>query len=82
MEVLEPLLETALTVIPLDLDIARRAAALRSAHYHRSKRPISLADAVLLASARPGRTIATSDPDVLAVAKAESIEVVALPGQG
>lgn len=79
---LEPLLEGALLAIPLDATTARRAAELRVRHHHRSRRPISLADAVLVASAGSEDSIATSDPDVLAVAKAEGVERVRLPQQG
>jgi predicted nucleic acid-binding protein len=82
VEILEPLLEGPLTAVPLDATVARRAAEVRSGHYHRSSRPISLADAVLIGSAKLGDRIATADPDVLAVAKAEKLESVALPGQG
>jgi hypothetical protein len=82
MEVIDPLLEGALSLIPLDLAIARRAAELRATHYHRSSRPISLADAVLIASAKPQDQIATADPDVLAVAKAQRLASVPLPAQG
>jgi predicted nucleic acid-binding protein len=82
VEGLEPLLEEALTAISLDSTVARRAAEIRAEHYHRSSRPISLADAVLIGSAKPGDRIATADRDVLAVAKAEKVESVALPGQG
>ena len=82
VEILEPLLEGSLTPIPLDSTVARRAAEIRSGHYHRSSRPISLADAVLIGSAKLGDRIATAEPDVLAVAKAEKLESVALPGQG
>ena len=81
VEVLEPLLEGPLTAVPLDVGVARRAAEIRAKHYHRSSRPISLADAVLIGSARLDDRIATADPDVLAVAKAEKLESVALPGQ-
>lgn len=81
VEILEPLLEGPLTVVPLDSAVALRAAKIRAQHYHRSSRPITLADAVLIASTRPGDRIATADPDVLAVAKAEKLESVALPGQ-
>jgi predicted nucleic acid-binding protein len=62
--------------------VACHAAEIRARHYHRSSRPISLADAVLVASARQGDQIATADPDVLAVADAEGLELVPLPGQG
>lgn len=82
MEVLEPLLEETLAVIALDATTARAAAELRASYYHRSDRPISLADAVLLASAKPDWRIATADPDVLAVASSEQLETIALPAQG
>jgi predicted nucleic acid-binding protein len=82
VEHLEPLFGGALTVVPLDLPIAVRAAQTRAAHYQRSSRPISLADAILLASAQPGDRIATSDPDVLAVAAARGLDTVPLLGEG
>lgn len=82
VEILEPLFEASLTPILLDLDVARRAAEIRAQYYHRSSRPISLADAVLIASAKRGDRIATADPDVLAVASAEEIGSVELPAQG
>lgn len=82
MEVLEPLFAGPLATRPLDLPTARRAAAIRSRHYHRSSRPISLADAILLASAGPEDRIATADPDVLVVAQDESLSSVALAAQG
>jgi predicted nucleic acid-binding protein len=81
MEILEPVFDGHVDVRPLDLPIAHRAAGIRARHYHRSRRPISLADSVLLASAGPADCIATADPDVLAVAAAEGLEVVRLPGQ-
>ncbi|MCZ7589780.1 MAG: PIN domain-containing protein [Gaiella sp.] len=82
MEILEPLLAGSLTAVPLDTTIARRAAELRATYYHRSSRPISLADAVLLASAGDGDRIATADPDVLAVADSEGVQTIELPGDG
>ncbi len=82
MEILDPLLGDVVTVIPLDAAMAQAAAEMRAKHYHRSSRPISLADAVLLASATAEDRIATADPDVLAVADTEGIETIALPGQG
>jgi hypothetical protein len=68
-----------MSVIPLDLPTARLAARIRAQHYHRSTRPISLADAVLIASTGHDDRIATADPDVLAVASFERIESVSLP---
>jgi len=81
-EHLEPLLEGVITPVPLNVDAARRAAELRARHYHRTRCRISLADAILLASTRPGDSVATADPDVLAVAEREGIGTVALAGQG
>jgi predicted nucleic acid-binding protein len=81
LETLEPLLEGPLTAVVLGFTVARRAADIRARHYHRSSRPISLADAVLIGSAESGDRIATADPDVLAVAEAEAIESIVLPGQ-
>lgn len=79
LDVIDPLFESALREVPLDGERARRAAAIRAAHYHRERCPISLADAILLASTATGDRIATADPDVLAVASAEGIEPLALP---
>jgi predicted nucleic acid-binding protein len=81
MEVLEPLFDGPIVAVSLDFTTARRAAEFRARHYHRSSCPISLADAVLVASAGRGDTIATADPDVLAVANAEGVKTVALPGE-
>ena len=50
------------TFEPLTIDLADRAATLRSQHYHRSQRPLSLADCVALATAvELGAALATSD---------------------
>ncbi|HEX5584394.1 PIN domain-containing protein [Gaiella sp.] len=82
VEILDPLFRETLTAVSLDVPIARRAAELRAKHYHRSSRPISLADAVLLGSVGPDDRVATADPDVLAVAHEEDLEVIELPGEG
>jgi predicted nucleic acid-binding protein len=79
MEILEPLFEGALATIPLDRAIALRAAEIRVRHYHRTACPISLADAVLVASAGSGSRLATADAAVLAVARAEGIASIELP---
>jgi predicted nucleic acid-binding protein len=81
MDFLTPLFEGGLSSIPLDEDRARRAAEIRAAHYHRVSRPISLADAVVVASAGSGDSIATADPDLLEVSRAEGYEVIGLPGE-
>jgi predicted nucleic acid-binding protein len=81
-EVLRPLLEGGICTIPLDARLARTTAEIRARHYHRSRCPISLADAVLIATADDGHRLATADPDLLVVAAARGIETIALPGQG
>lgn len=77
---LDPLIDGPLRVLTVDRDTAQRAARVRAAHYHRSERPISLADCVLLASGDDGDRIATADPHVLAVAPL--VERIAVPLQG
>jgi len=81
-DVIEGLFAGALSVVHLDERLARRAGELRVEHYHRAHSPLSLADVILLASARPGDRIATADPDVLKTATTLGIETIELPGQG
>jgi predicted nucleic acid-binding protein len=78
-DLIEPLIEGPLTPISVDVDLARRAAEIRTAHYHRKRHPLSLADCVLLAASGPADKIATSDTDVLAVAAKLGIETIQLP---
>ncbi len=66
-------------IVPLDEDIAWRGALLRARHYNRNTCDLSLADCVLLASAGRDDSIATADPAVAAVARAEGIGLVPLP---
>lgn len=82
LDVVDPLFEASLQEVHLDGSRARRAAEIRARHYHRKRCPISLGDAILLASAKAGDRIATADADVLVVAEAESLKVSPLPGQG
>jgi len=58
---------------------AFKAARLRIEHYRRRERPLSLADCFLLAAASPEDRVATADPSVSEVARAEGIELLALP---
>ena len=78
-DVVEPLFEGPLRLAPVDLGLARRAAEVRTEHYHRKRRSLSLADATLLAAPRAGDKIASSDADVLAVASELGIETIELP---
>ena len=77
--VIEGLLAKSLVLLPLGPAQAWRAGEIRAAHYHRSRCPISLADAVLVASAPAGGCIASSDGPLLAVAASEGIATIALP---
>jgi uncharacterized protein with PIN domain len=58
---------------------AWRAAELRAKHYHRTRRPLSLGDCLLLAMTDEDDRLATADPDVLATAQDEEIGWIALP---
>lgn len=78
-DVVEPLFEGPLALVPVDLGLALRAAEVRTEHYHRKRRALSLADATLLAAPRSGDKIASSDSDVLAVAAELNIETIELP---
>jgi len=77
--VIEGLLTKSLMLLPLGPAQAWRAGEIRAAHYHRSRCPISLADAVLVASAPAGGCIASSDGPLLTVAASEGLATVALP---
>jgi PIN domain nuclease of toxin-antitoxin system len=77
--VIEGLLAKSLELLPLGPAQAWRAGEIRAAHYHRSRCPISLADAALVASAPAGGRIASSDGPLLAVAASEGVAVAALP---
>lgn len=76
---LAPLLARAVDVVPVAAEAAWRAAALRSAYYRRDERELSLADCILLACTGREDTVATADPGVIAVARAEGIDVIPLP---
>jgi PIN domain nuclease of toxin-antitoxin system len=77
--VIEGLLDEALALISLGAREAWRAAEIRASHYHRAQCPISLADAVLIASAGDGAQIASADRHVLTVAVREGIPITVLP---
>lgn len=74
------LLDGALTIVPVDADLGWRAGEVRARRYHRTRSPLSLADCHLLAAAFAAPdTLATSDHALARAARAEGIEVVALP---
>jgi PIN domain nuclease of toxin-antitoxin system len=77
--VIEGLLAKSLMLLPLGPARAWRAGEIRATHYHRSRCSISLADAVLVASAPADGCIASSDGPLLSVAASEGIATAALP---
>lgn len=66
-------------VVPVDAAVAWRGALLRARYYHRTTCAVSLADCVLLASAGPDDYVATADPAIAAVARAEGVGLIPLP---
>lgn len=81
-DAIDGLLDGALRLIPLGAAEAWRAAEIRATHYHRSTCPISLADAVLVASAGGTWRIATADGHLTDIAAREGVEVLVLPDSG
>lgn len=74
------LVEAGTRIINVDDHLAARVGALRAEHYHRDTCAVSLADCCALATSLTlGTPLATSDPSLAAVARAEGCEVVALP---
>ena len=74
------LVEAGTRIINVDDHLAAHAGALRAEHYHRDTCAVSLADCCALATSLTlGTPLATSDPSLAAVARAEGCEVVALP---
>jgi uncharacterized protein with PIN domain len=69
---------TDLHVRPAERAHAWRAAELRTTHYHRTRRPLSLGDCLLLAMTGQEDRLATSDPYVLRTAGEEQIGWIAL----
>lgn len=78
---LEPVeLAGFLAVVASDRREAWKAGSLRAAHYDRSARAVSLADCFLLAHAvAANEAIVTADRPLAAAARAERVDVVALP---
>lgn len=81
--VLEPLLldGTLEAVVSTEVE-AWLAADVRSRHYDKKGRAVSIADCFLLAHGLSGEVIATSDPPLADVARDEGVDVVALPDSG
>jgi predicted nucleic acid-binding protein len=77
--VVSPLLEDTISVLAPGEPEAWRAADLRRRHYDRRHCALSLADCLLLATAAErGDTVATADPAIAKVARAEGIGLTGL----
>jgi uncharacterized protein with PIN domain len=78
-EIVEPLLSDVIaTVRPTETE-AWRAADIRARYYDRRTCALSLADCFLIAATGPNDSIATADPPIAAVARAQGRGVVSLP---
>jgi predicted nucleic acid-binding protein len=74
------LAHAGVTVEWLSPDVATEAGRLRARHYHRQRCAVSLADCVAAATALAHRRpLATSDPALAALVRAEAGEVHGLP---
>ena len=67
-------------ILDVDERHAWRAVELRRHYYRRGQSALSLGDCFLLAAAGARDSIATADRAVAQAARAEGIEVIALPG--
>jgi PIN domain nuclease of toxin-antitoxin system len=74
------LLVGPVTVLDVDEAVGRLAGRLRARHYDRRSRQVSLADCLCLATAMTaGQPIATADPALADIARAEGVAVTPLP---
>lgn len=65
---------------PVSVDVGMLAGQLRARHDHRQRMAVSLADCVAAATAlSSGRPLATADPGLAAVIRAEAGDLRALP---
>jgi PIN domain nuclease of toxin-antitoxin system len=75
-----PLIRESLVLLAVEERTARDGADIRARRYHRTREPLSLADCLLLAAARGAQAVvATADRPLASAARAEEIEVAALP---
>lgn len=74
-----PLIDEAISVLPVDRRIGWRAGELHAEHYDRGRSALSLADCILLAGAGQDDEIATSDGAVARTARKLGVSVVPLP---
>ncbi len=75
----DPLLQKEVQALPVTTELAFSAVMLRSRHYHRRDRPLSLADCVALAASLDVGRLATADALLAQIAREEGVEVAGLP---
>ncbi len=74
------LIVDGMRIAPVTDELGRAAGALRAKHYNKKKCSISLADCFAAVTALAERApLATSDPHLLDVMKAENASIVRLP---
>ena len=74
------LCHASVTVLPVSYELGMEAGRIRARRYHRDRAAVSLADCVAASAALAShRPLATSDPALAAVLRAEGGEVHALP---
>ena len=74
------LLSGGLEIAALETAVALQAGSLRAAHYRRRHCEVSQGDCFALALAKHrGLALATADPDLAVVARAEKVELIRLP---
>ena len=73
------LLDEVAAPVPVTRQDAERAGVLRARHYHRRDRDVSLADCFVVAITGGSDAVATADTALARVARAEGVDVVALP---
>ena len=75
-----PLLHESVALLAVDERTARDGADVRARRYHRARAPLSLADCLLIAAARGAQAaVATADRPLANAARAEGVEITALP---
>lgn len=79
---LDPLIEAALGVVPIENRLAWQAGELRASHYARKGSDLSLADCLLLACVGPDDKLVSSDRALLEAARDLEFAVIALADSG
>ena len=80
LETVDTLTAAGVEVVPVDEEIGRLAGILRSRHWTRDRRPVSIVDCTVLAAGMIAQEpIATGDAALIGAARAEGHPVISLP---